>query len=142
MEGKSIGWLQRTPLDPPLGASRDHRALAHYLDPRTFLLWIRSILTSDALSDGGGDWDDEPLRPPPPPRSARPDWWAPTLEDVLKAWSRDPGKVREADRKVRRYLDFMEHKAPEGQAEKEREVLEQFRSIWGVLRSQLVERTP
>ena len=142
LEGKSIGWLQRTPLDPPPGASRDHRALARYLDPRTFLLWIRSILTSDALSDGGGDWDNEPPRHPPPPRSAGPEWWAPTLEDVLKAWSRDPGTVREVDRKVRRYLAIMEQEPPEGQAEEEREIFEQFRSIWDVLRSQLVERTP
>ena len=140
--GKSIGWLQRAPLDPPPSTSRDHRALARYLDPRTFLLWIRSILTSDALSDGGGDWDDELPRHQATTRSAAPDWWAPTLEDVLKAWSRDPVTVREVDRKVRRYLDVMEQAPPEGQAEEEREILEQFRSIWDVLRSQLVERTP
>ena len=142
LEGKRINWLQRTPLDPPPSANRDHRALARYLDPRTFLLWIRSILRSDALSDGGGDWDDEPQRHQATARfAAGPDWWAPTLEDVLKAWSRDPATVREVDRKVRRYLDAMEQKPPEGQAEREREILEEFRSIWDVLRSQLVERT-
>ena len=139
--GRSIGWLQNTPLDPPPGPNRDHRAMARYLDPRTFLLWIRSVLTSQALSDGGGDWDEEPQRHQAATQSAGPDWWAPTLEDVLKAWSRDPATVSEVDRKVRRYLDVMEQEPREGQAEEEREVLEQFRSIWAVLRGQLVERT-
>ena len=142
LEAKSIGWLQRAPLDPPPDANRDHRALARYLDPRTFLLWIRSILTSDALSDGGGDWDDERQQHPATTRPAGPDWWAPTLEDVLKAWSRDPVTVKDVDRKVRRYMAVMGQEPPEGQAEEEREILEQFRSTWDVLRSQLVERTP
>ena len=139
---RSIGWLQNAPLDPPLGPTRDQRALARYLDPRTFLLWIRSVLTIDVLSDGGADWDDEPQRQQATTCSAGPGWWSPTLEDVLKAWSRDPATVREVDRKVRRYLDVMEQESPEGQAEEEREILEQFTSIWAVLRGQLVERTP
>lgn len=143
LEGKSIRWLQRTPLNPPPSTSRDHRALARYLDPRTFLLWIRSILTSDALSDGGGDWDEEnPNRGRQETECASPDWWAPTLEDVLKAWSRDPGIVREVDRKVSRYLDIMDQEPPEAQVEEELKALEEFRSTWFVLRSQLVERTP
>ena len=142
LEGKSIGWLQRTPLDPPPTANRDHRALSRYLDPRTFLLWIRSILTIDALSDGGGDWDDERQHQRATTRAAEPDWWAPTLEDVLRAWSRDPATVRDVDRKVSRYLDIMKQEPPEGHAEEDLKTLEQFRSIWLVLRSQLVERTP
>ncbi len=141
--GKCIRWFQRTPLDPPPSADRDHRALARYLDPRSFLLWIRSILTSDVLLDGGGDWNEEPeLNQTSTLATGPPDRWAPTLEDVLKAWLRDPATVGDVDRKVHRYLDFLEQEQLEGQAEKEREILEQFRSIWDVLGSQLVERTP
>ena len=140
LEGRCIRWLQRAPIYPPPHANRDQRALARYLDPRTFLLWIRSILSPDSLLDGGGEWDDDRQHHQTTTPVAGPDWWAPTLEDVLRAWSRDPNTVGDVDRKVRRYLDFMKQERSEGQVKEEQEILDEFRSIWDTLRRQLVER--
>ena len=133
-----VQWVQRTTLDPPPDEERDRQAIARYLDPRTFLLWIRSLLAVDTLGDGGGDWNAAP-----PPRSARssedgPVWWAPTLEEVLRAWARDPRSVVEVDRKVRRYLELVGTNPEVGLTEQERKVLDEFRCTWAVLRAQLV----
>ena len=132
-------WIQRTPTDPPVDEERDRLAMARYLDPRTFLLWIRSLLTVDQLSDGGGDWDAPATSHRSAARLDGPVWWAPTLEEVLKAWSRDPGAVREVDRKVRRYLDLIGQNPDTSLSETERAVIDRFRDTWSVLRAQLMD---
>jgi hypothetical protein len=66
-------------------------------------------------------------------------WWAPTLEEVLKAWARDAEAVREVDRKVRRYLDLIGQNPDTTLSEAERAVIDRFRDTWSVLRAQLVD---
>ena len=44
LEDRESVWLQRAPLDPHPGIERDRQALARYLDPKTFLQWLRSLL--------------------------------------------------------------------------------------------------
>ena len=138
----SISWLQRAPIDPPPGDERDRQALARYLDPRTFLIWIRSLLTGDADVDGGGDWDDDEKSLPRhnSPRSA-PIWWAPTIEEVLKAWSRDPTCLVLIDRKVRHYLELYQAQTDIEQTPEDRSVVEEFHKTWKVLRRELVLET-
>lgn len=134
-----LAWIQRAPMNPPLSEERDHLALSRYLDPRTFLLWIRSLLSGNPLGDGGGDWDDPPRRKGPGGGHAGPTWWAPTIEEVLKAWVRDPESLADVDRKVRRYLEsWHEGRQEEGSAD-EREVITEFRNTWDVIYRGLVK---
>jgi len=51
-------WLQRATMDPPPGLERDQRALARYLDPKTFFESLRSLMTGTSPGDGGGSWMD------------------------------------------------------------------------------------
>jgi len=135
----STSWLQRAPLDPPPGDERDRQALARYLDPRTFLLWIKSLLIGDSSGNGGGDWDDDDST------SSRrrvakvgPTWWAPTIEEVLKAWSRDPTSLVLIDKKVRHYLKVYQEQPDIEQTASDRSVVEEFYKTWQVLRRELV----
>lgn len=135
----SISWLQRAPIDPAPGDERDRHALARFLDPRTFLLWIRSLLTGDPVGDGSGDWDDEEkARLQPKSSPAAPTWWAPTIEEVLKAWSRDPTSLVLIDKKLRHYLKLYQEQTDIEQTEEERSVVEEFHKTWQVLRRELV----
>jgi len=135
----SISWLQRAPIDPPPGDERDREARARYLDARTFLIWIRSLLSGDPAADESGDWDDEDnshsRRQSP---KGAPTWWAPTIEEVLKAWSRDPASLVLIDKKVRHYLKLYQEQTDIEQTVEERSVVDEFHKSWQVLRRELV----
>lgn len=137
----SVSWLQRAPIDPPPGEERDRQALARYLDPRTFLLWIRSLLTGEPCADGGGDWDDQTdSQSRKALQKASPTWWAPTIEEVLKSWSRDPSSLTLIDKKVRQYLKLYEQQTDLELTPGERKVVADFHATWQVVsRSLLVE---
>jgi hypothetical protein len=134
----SMFWLQRAPIDPPPNDERDHQALARYLNPRMFLLWIRALLTGAPARDGGGDWDDDDRTPSRMPSHAAPAWWAPTIEEVLKAWSRDPTSLVLIDKKVRHYLKLYQEQTDIEQTAEERSVVEEFHKTWQILRQKLV----
>jgi hypothetical protein len=137
----SVSWLQRAPIDPPPGEERDRQALARYLDPRTFLLWIRSLLTGEPFGDGGGDWDDQAdSQSRRALQNTGPMWWAPTIEEVLKSWSRDPASLTLIDKKVRQYLKLYEQQTDSELTADERKVVADFHATWQVVcRSLLVE---
>ena len=136
----SVSWLQRAPIDPPPGEDRDRQALARYLDPRTFLLWIRSLLTGDACGDGGGNWDDDANTPRHRHKVQKvgPTWWAPTIEEVLRAWSRDPSSLVLIDKKVRQYMKLYEEQKDIELTQEERIAVADFHSTWQILRRSLV----
>ncbi|MCO6454765.1 MAG: phospholipase D family protein [Pirellulaceae bacterium] len=135
----SISWLQRAPLDPPPSEDRDRQAIARYLDPRTFLLWIRSLLTGDLHGDGGGDWDDEShgKRRRAAAKAAR-TWWAPTVEEILKSWCRDETSLVSIDRRVGHYLTLYKEQTAADHSAQDRAVVDEFQRTWQVLRSELV----
>ena len=56
---RMCAWLQIAPCDPPPDEQRDHALIAQYLDPHTFLWWLRSLLADDPAHAAGGDWDAE-----------------------------------------------------------------------------------
>jgi len=130
----SVSWLQRAPIDPPPGEERDRQALASYLDPRTFLLWIRSLLTGGPCGDGGGDWDDQTNSQSRRIwQKAGPTWWAPTIEEVLKSWSRDPSSLSLVDKKVRQYLKLYEQQTDSGLTADDRKAVMDFHATWQVV---------
>lgn len=130
----SVSWLQRAPIDPPPGEERDRQALARYLDPRTFLLWLRSLLTGDTCGDGGGDWDDQAdSQSRRALQKAGPTWWAPTIEEVLKSWSRDPSSLTLIDAKVRQYLILYEQQTNSELTTDERKIVADFHATWQVV---------
>ena len=75
-------------------------------------MWLRSMLTDEPAHAGGGDWDAE--TPPRPPvlghshRSSPDTALMPTLEEILRAWAREPSSFTSADNKVKTYLGELE----------------------------------
>jgi hypothetical protein len=134
-------WIQRVPLDPPPTEERDRQAIARYLDPKTFLAWIREVLNDFRLDDGGGAWNEtNPVRPfgrRNPTHSA--ESWTPTLEEILKAWTKDPATLREADRKVQRYFDqYRKLSQTTEYGEDVARALKEFGEVWRVVRRELL----
>ena len=95
LNDQSLSWTQLVPFDPPLSASRDPSILRDYIGARGVLSWIRDVLDDAMETDGGGPWDREACRRPNV-RTAKgvavTD--VPTVEQVLRAWVRDPPSPR------------------------------------------------
>ncbi|MFZ4438476.1 MAG: phospholipase D family protein [Syntrophales bacterium] len=125
-------WLQKAPLEPPPGVDRDRRAVATMLSPRIFLKWLRAIL--DDLPTGGGTWD---RRGTNPTGQSSPERWVPALEDILKAWTRNPGVLKVVDARMKAYMEFI--RASSGDESKEMRLLDEFEKMWKIVRQELRE---
>lgn len=129
---RTISWLQRAPLDPPRSHEADIMLLSRHMDARTFLQWVRALLNGHTPGDGGGPWDETlPGQKRNSGKTADLIWWAPTVEDVLRAWTRNPNSVAETDRRIRRYLEYVEARDDTDSASWE--VLEDFKETWSVI---------
>ena len=137
INGQSISWLQRAPMTPPPNKQRDHSALSRYLDSRTFLQWIRSLLHGTTGGDGGGEWDQPEPNRSQVSNSNRPEWWCPTLEEVLKAWSKNPASIVEVDRKIGFYFDMLKKQPSTVATDEDRQILEAFMTTWQVVKQSL-----
>lgn len=135
-KGKGLSWLQRAPADPPFGEDRDRAAFVRFLGARGFLIWVAGLLADDGRG-GESDWtNDEPRDRADPTANATLDSSLPTLEEMLSAWARDPGKFREIERRVSQYLPaVLEEARQEDPATME--LLSRFEDLWGKLRSGL-----
>jgi hypothetical protein len=127
-------WVQLAPLDPPSDEDRDHRALAAHLSPRVFLLWLRSMLGSGEMLDGGGDWRSS--------NSGKKSkdvniftWGAPTLEEVLSTWTRAPQNIKMVDQKVQTYLVLIREEYQVEFSDEEKKLLQDFEETWQVIRA-------
>ena len=133
-------WLQVAPCDPPPDAKRDHCLIAQYLDPNTFLLWLRSLLAGGPMEDAGGDWDSDGGPPGVGSgKGTRPiDPGAiPTIEEILRSWARDAAAFRSADQKVKTYLSELERRAAEISTPSDLDLLRRFRKTWETLAGEL-----
>jgi hypothetical protein len=132
-------WVQIVPCEPPPDDARDRGLIAEYLDPRTFLLWLRSVLNDDAAYAGGGDWDAESPASGAP--SGATDHLAsglmPTIEEILRSWARDRSAFLSADLKVKHYLGELERRAEESEAAADAELLRKFQRTWETLALEL-----
>jgi hypothetical protein len=134
------GWLQVAPCDPPPDEQRDHGLIAQYLDPHTFLLWLRSLLADSAVEAAGDDWDSDGSRSHDAlPNGAKSAYLGsmPTIEEILRAWARDSLAFRNADQKVKTYLTELERRAAEQEAPSDVELLQTLRKTWDTVAGEL-----
>lgn len=135
-------WIQRIPLDPPPDSERDRRAIAAYLDPRTFLAWIRELLNGYRLDDGGGAWDGQGAEVHAGRQRAyvRSESEFPSLEEILKAWSKNPDTLLEADRKMRDYFGLLRKNSMSEESKGDIEpLLIEFEKVWDLMRTTLLK---
>jgi hypothetical protein len=132
-------WLQVAPCDPPPDEKRDHGLIAQYLDPHTFLLWLRSLLSDNSAEGPGEDWDSDRSKSRDGAEHASASGLGPmpTVEDILRAWARDAAAFKNADQKVRTYLAELERRAVEREAPSDVELLKTFRKTWETLAGEL-----
>lgn len=126
-------WLQKTSLEPPPGLERDRRAVATMLSPRAFLKWLRAIL--DDLPPGDGAWDRGSLIHHSEQLS--PEQWMPTLEDILKTWTRNPKMLKVLDARIKAYMRFI--CLPSGEESEDILRLKEFEKVWKIVRRELLE---
>lgn len=137
-EGRGISWTQLVPFDPPLTTDRDTAVLGDYLGASGILDWISDELDDWAGSDGGGEWDEETEPRAGSGSVAGVQRDLPTVEKVLRAWTRDPRRLDAVDRILR-------GTQPTGSGEDEAEArshLAAFARSWKVLRAGLPGRKP
>ena len=137
---RACAWLQIAPCDPPPDDVRDHALISQYLDPRTFLFWLRSMLADAPPNNSGGDWDTEPPKTAPSTyrKSSGADLESMlTIEEILRSWARDPSAFVTADKKVTTYLKELERRADESASPSDIELLKRFRQTWETLGSEL-----
>jgi hypothetical protein len=136
----ACAWLQVAVCDPAPDDKRDHGVIAQYLDPNTFLLWLRSLLTDHPVEDAGGDWDSETNARNDGSGGGAPttNYYAmPTVEEILRAWARDAAAFRNADQKVKTYLSELERRASENNTPSDLDLLCRFRKTWDALAGEL-----
>jgi hypothetical protein len=134
--GKALSWLQRAPAEPPFGEDRDRAAFVRFLGARGFLLWLAGLLADDGR-EGEGDWtNDEPQQRAGPGANPALDSSLPTLEEMLAAWTRDPDKFLEIERRVSQYLPAVLEQAKQEEPHTAK-MLERFDDLWRKLRSGL-----
>ncbi len=133
-----LSWVQIALLDPPPDEERDNRALAAHLSPRVFLLWLRSLLGSGEMLDGGGEWQTNPGAHLYKGNSTF-IWWAPTLEEILSSWTRDPETIKIVDLKIQTYLHLIRVNSQEEQTPDELKILDAFETTWNVIKAAFIE---
>jgi hypothetical protein len=130
---KALSWLQRAPAEPPFGEDRDRAAFVRFLGARGFLLWLAGLLADDGR-EVEGDWTNDELQQRAGP-GANPalDSSLPTLEEMLAAWTRDPDKFLEIERRISQYLPAVLEQAKQEEPHNA-EMLERFDDLWRKLR--------
>ena len=99
------------------------------------LAWIRSILEEFSGEAEDSPWPEPDGRrggPGVAARSTKPP--VPSLEAVLRAWIRDPKRVREADRVLQTWAKAAKTAVDDAEAVAE---LEQFQKAWKIVRDGL-----
>ena len=135
---KECSWIQVAPINGFQANERDRAVMARFLDIRTFLSWIRSMLDDSAVGDGGGDWQTPPGPKAPPGKNGGVELWAPSLEQALKAWLRDPEQLKRVDVILTGYLGSLQEPQDEPCSEEEKQALEAIARVWPVIRRELI----
>jgi len=134
---KSLEWCQRVSVTPPFGEERDRLAFASYLGPRMFLQWIRSLLLDSSGSDGGGDWTSEKTNSNDTRTPFKMELISPTMEDILRAWSRNRNALTVINLRVNSFLKAFEQREVDATPE-ELLAIEVFQKQWKMITRELV----
>ncbi len=128
---KSCAWIQIAPCDPRPDAKRNRALVAHYLDASSFIQWLRSVLADETDHEGGGDWDG-PDREPVGRPAGNPATPADILsvEEILRAWTRNPTVFNEVDAKVLDYIGDMLNVAIQRGRGADEKSLRSFQTLW------------
>jgi len=134
---RGLVWTQLVPFDPPHPEQRDMSVLREYLGAKGFLQWIRNVL-DDAAEDGGlGAWDEDTsdrIGKGYSIRALNIDF--PTLEQVLRAWLRNPDRLKTVDNILR--AASSQPRAPDDD-EASLKHLDAFVRSWKILSANLIE---
>ena len=136
-------WVQLAPFDPPLDDTRNRAAIAQYLTPQIFLLWLRSLLAQEPPRAAGGDWDSDEsgnTNSSSAGRLALAEGDLPTVEEILRAWARDPQNFVEADRKMGAYVRELEQRARETGQSTDAALLLELQETWTTLAAELLPK--
>ncbi|WP_129125924.1 phospholipase D family protein [Geomonas oryzae] len=140
--GKHLEWVQLTPFKAPLGEERDQQAIARLLSPKAFLEWIRAILEGQETHFEDEDQNFGPKRGGNDYTSNHDSFqiWAPTLEMVLSAWSRNPGVLNSVQERVSKYLPSMLARLAEHPVSKdESRAIKEFIEAWEIVQQVLTK---
>jgi hypothetical protein len=134
-------WVARAPLDPPPTLERDRAVLSRLMGPRAFLLWLCQLI-NEVVGDDDEAWPPRDFERGTTGRlSARARREAfPSLESVLRAWSRDQAAIARLDRAVQTWAAQVQAHPPEDASPEETQALrqlDQFLAQWVVLRQGL-----
>lgn len=135
---KECSWIQVAPISGFQASERDRAVMTRFLDARTFLSWIRSMLDGSAVSDGGGDWQTPPGQKKTHGKNGGVELWAPSLEQALKAWLRDSEQLKQVDKILSRYLASIQELQDEARTEEEKRALDAVGKVWSVIGRELL----
>lgn len=133
---KRCAWLQLAPCNPRPDNDRDRALVAEFLDPRSFLLLLKSELNDEAASEDDDFWDGGDHEEGDPHRKKSNRWrplepgLLPSVEEILRAWARDNAAFVSANEKVNSYLQQLERVAIAGERREDAELLRKFRDTW------------
>ena len=136
----TASWVARAVMHPPIDIDRDHAVLARLMGPRAFLAWLRALLDDVTGGPGGNPWPERPKAPPQPASAQSRGSATPTLESVLRAWTRKPAAVRQVDRALETWAREMRKALSEHADEDVQEALRElgrFEAAWRVIRDGL-----
>jgi HKD family nuclease len=137
--GTGRRWIQVAQIVGFDAKDRDKALMAQYLDVRTFLSWIRSLLEDSIAGDGGGDWNDGGKHTASAQKRSDVSLWAPTLEQALRAWVRDPDQLKRADSALALYFETIRAAQELTLSDEELQAVEAVQKVWPVIRRELVQ---
>lgn len=128
---EALSWTQAAPFDPPRANERDGEILAEWLGPLGRLAAVRELLTGLSATPEDRPWDVvlTATRAVSGKQTTSVMGEVPSLEQVLRAWQRDPGRLALVDALLA---------APDGDPGQEgATALAAFRRTWAVLKAGL-----
>jgi len=137
---RMCGWVQVVPFVPPIQFERDRSVIAEYLDPESFMLWLRSVLHDRVAAPADEEWDSDGRGRDSvhtEPMSMLESGLIPTVEEILGAWARNEAAFSDANDKVKQYLDDLEKRAKQTGKVEQVQLLSKFRAMWTTLAKEL-----